>query len=199
MRPERMSDLSDRLVAALTRTDPPTSDFDLNRAAVPEGQRSLRGAGVLVGVRENGSVILTKRAAHLSKHPGQVAFPGGKIEKIDGSARAAALREAWEEIALPLDTVCVLGELPRHETVTGFSMTPVVALITGDPPLCPEVGEVAEIFEVPLSFLANPANYRVEQRDWRGQARRYYTVPYGPYYIWGATARVLRGLADRLT
>ena len=199
MRREPVSDLRERLVAALGRRDCPTSDFDLNRAARPAPPRNLRGAGVLVPVRTSGHVILTKRSAHLSQHPGQVAFPGGKIERSDASAEAAALREAWEEIALPPDAVDVLGRLPVHETVTGFGMTPVLAIVTGDPPLRPEIGEVAEIFEVPLSFLADPQNFRVESRDWRGQARHYYTVPYGPYYIWGATARILRGLADRLS
>ncbi|WP_254695942.1 CoA pyrophosphatase [Palleronia sp. THAF1] len=193
-----MSDLRARLVTALRRADQPTSDFDLNAGAMPKGQRSLRGAGVLVAVRESGSVILTKRAAHLSQHPGQVAFPGGKIDAGDGSARAAALREAWEEVGLPPESVDVLGELPGHETVTGYGMTPVLGMVKGDPPLRPEEGEVAEIFEVPLSFLANPTNYSVQSRDWRGQTRRYYAVPYGPYYIWGATARILRALAGRL-
>ncbi len=143
-------------------------------------------------------MILTKRSASLSQHPGQIAFPGGKVEPQDAGPGAAALREAWEETGLPPETVEVLGELPGHETVTGYSMTPVLGLVHGRPALRPEAGEVAEIFEVPLSHLADPAAYSLQSRMWRGTERRYYTVPWGPYYIWGATARILRALAERM-
>ncbi len=192
-----MSDLRGRLSAARAAMAGRTSDFDLN--GMPAGERpALRGAGVLVAVRDTGRVILTKRSSALSQHPGQIAFPGGKIEPFDRDAAQAALREAWEETALPGGAVEVLGELPGHETVTGFSMVPVLALVRGPVDLRPEAGEVAEIFEVPLDHLADPDNYRVESRTWRGMQRRYYTVPWGPYYIWGATARILRALAEGL-
>ncbi len=175
-----------------------TSDFDLNAAGTAPGPRDLRGAGVLVAVRDTGGVILTKRSPALSQHPGQIAFPGGKIEPGDRDAAAAALREAWEETALPPEAVEVLGELPGHETVTGFSMVPVLAYVRGPVALRPEAGEVAEIFEVPLDHLADISRYRVEARMWRGVPRRYYVVPWGPYYVWGATARILRALAEGL-
>ncbi len=193
-----MDDLRDRLSKALRRDIGTTSDFDLNSIGPQSAPSPLRGAGVMVAVTEAGRVILTKRAPHLSQHPGQIAFPGGKIEPADGSATAAALREAWEETALPPQAVEVLGELPGHETVTGFRITPVLGLVHGRPDLRPETGEVAEIFEVPLAVVADPSKYGIEARLWRGTERRYYVVPWGPYYIWGATARILRSLAERL-
>lgn len=178
-----------------------SSDFDLNPGARVLVGTVLRPAAVLVAVssRPDGAVvILTKRSSRLAHHPGQIAFPGGKIEAEDAGPEAAALREAREEIGLDSGLVQLLGCLPAHETVTGFRVTPVLGLITDDFIARPEPGEVDEVFAVPLAHLADPAHYRIEARLWRGQWRRYYAVPFGPYYIWGATARILRGLAEGL-
>lgn len=188
----------DAICAALAGPPPrPSSDFDLNPEIVlPEG-RVLRPAAVLIGVQAD-AVILTKRASHLAHHPGQIAFPGGKIDAGDADPAAAALREAREEIGLdPAQARCVAA-MPAHETVTGYMVHPVIAHIDPGFGATPEPGEVAEVFRVPLSLLMDPAAYRVERRRWRGVWRRYYVVPYGPYYVWGATARILRTLADRV-
>jgi 8-oxo-dGTP pyrophosphatase MutT (NUDIX family) len=188
----------DRLLIALDRVPQrPSSDYDLNADIVlPEG-RVLRSAAVLIGVLGN-EVILTKRASHLKHHPGQIAFPGGKVDATDAGPTAAALREANEEIGLDPASVTVLADLPSHETVTGYMINPVLARIERDFIATPEPGEVAEVFRVPLPLLMDPARYRIERRRWRGVWRQFYVVPFGPYYIWGATARMLKALADRV-
>jgi 8-oxo-dGTP pyrophosphatase MutT (NUDIX family) len=160
----------------------------------------LRDAGVLIGVvaGEVPRVLLTKRASGLKHHPGQIAFPGGKVDPGDGGPVGAALREAEEEIGLPRGAVEVLGVLPPHETVTGYAVTPVVGWIRDPVDPVAEAGEVAEVFAVPFAHVTDPAKFVIESRMWRGMRRRYYAVPWGPYYIWGATARMLRVLADRM-
>ncbi|MGB0960737.1 MAG: CoA pyrophosphatase [Halocynthiibacter sp.] len=176
-----------------------SSDFDLNPGnARPDV--ALRDAAVLVGVimRDEPMIVLTKRASHLKHHPGQVAFPGGKMDEGDPSLHDTALREAHEEIGLPPENVTVLGVLPPHQTVTQFQVTPVLAHIHTDFVPSPEVGEVEEMFEVPLAHVLNPDAYLVQSRIWMRERRYYYTLPYGPYYIWGATARMLRVLCDRV-
>ena len=176
----------------------PSSDFDLNSDMRPANV-TLRQAAVLVPLiaRENGlNLILTKRSAALKNHPGQIAFPGGKVDPTDTNPAAAACREAFEEIGLPIQNVDLLGSLPNHETVTGFNVHPFVGLVKSDFAPTPEPGEVDEVFEVPLAHVLSAQNYLVEGRRWRGAARKYYVVPYGPYYIWGATARMLRMMAS---
>ena len=193
--------LAETLERALRASGGESSDFDLNPGFMLPEDRVLQPAGVLVAFLEAEGVprlVLTKRSSRLKHHPGQIAFPGGKVDPGDGGPVGAALREAEEEVGLPRGTVDVFGELPRHETVTGFTVTPVLGRIRADFRPVPEAGEVDEVFTVPLSHVAERANYQVQSRFWRGQRRFYYTVPYGPYYIWGATARILRGLAERL-
>lgn len=191
-------DLRQSLTRAARRAGDASSDFDLNPDVVLHEGRMLRPAAVLVPVTDRGEVILTKRSARLKHHPGQIALPGGRQDPEDATLEAAALRETEEEIGLPRSGVEILGVLPPHETVTGYTVAPFLALVDGAAPLRPEEGEVAEIFRVPLAHVTDPDRFRVEARLWRRQWRHYYTVPFGPYYIWGATARILRGLAERM-
>ena len=187
----------DRLIAALHAQGGETSDFDLNPDTKLPENRVLKPAAVLVAFHEDGRLLLTKRSARLKHHPGQIAFPGGKVEQGE-TLIDAALREAQEEVGLDPAQVSVLGTLPSHETVTSYIATPVVAMIRGEWTPVPELGEVEEVFTVPFDHIADRTNYRIEGRRWQGRRRYYFTAPYGPYYIWGATARMLRGLAERL-
>ena len=193
------SDPLSHVIAALGRTGRTSSDFDLNPDVVLPADRRLRPAGVLVPLIERPSgvqVILTKRSSALKHHPGQIAFPGGKQDEGDHDVIAAALREAEEEIALQRSNVEVLGTLPAHETVTGFIVTPVLARVRAHFDPFAEPGGVAEVFEAPLAHAVLPDDFVIQSRRWRGQRRHYFTVPYGPYYIWGATARMLRAWTD---
>ena len=197
-----MSDLITRTRAALARGSGAASDFDLNPDVTLAEGRRLRPAAVLAPIiagQDGYDLILTKRSSALKHHPGQIAFPGGKQDAGDATIQDAALREANEEIGLPRDRVEILGTLPPHQTVTGYQVTPVIAMMQGDYTPLPELGEVSEIFEIPLANLINPSQFRVEGRRWQGRKRFYYTVPYGPYYVWGATARILRALAERMS
>ena len=196
-----MSDILDRVRRALEQPGRPSSDFDLNTHVSLPPDRKLRPAAVLAAItpgRDGYRLILTKRSSALKHHPGQIAFPGGKQDDTDADLLATAMREAEEEIGLPPSQVEVLGTLPSHETVTGFNVTPVLAYV--DQPFVekPEPGEVDEVFQVPLDHVLNLDKYIIEGRRWRGQTRRYYAVPFGPYYIWGATARMLRAWTDQM-
>ncbi|RIY02109.1 CoA pyrophosphatase [Aureimonas flava] len=162
---------------------------------------STREAAVLVPVVDRpgeAGVVLTTRAAHLRKHSGQIAFPGGSVDPADASPEAAALREAREEVGLDPASVEVLGRLPRYRTTTGFRITPVIGIVPPDFVPRPDPAEVADAFEVPLGFLMNAANHARDSRVWQGRPRYFYTMPFGDRYIWGVTAGILRTLYERL-
>lgn len=187
------------LRAAVAARGAPSSDGDIDSFPMPKG--NLRPAAVLIAFRperDDWHLILTKRASGLRHHGGQIAFPGGKIDATDAGPVAAALREAQEEVGLPVGAAEVLGCLPPHITITGYSVTPVLALVRGAYSPVAEAGEVEEVFTVPFAHIADTTRYRIETRQWRGQPRKYFVAPYGPYYIWGATARMLHGLAARM-
>ena len=144
------------------------------------------------------TVLLTARTEHLPSHAGQIAFPGGKVETYDAGPLAAALREAREEIALDQAFIEPVGYPPPYRTGTGYIITPAVALVRPGFKLTPDPAEVADVFEVPFAFLMNEANHQIHSRPWRGAERRFYAMPYGERYIWGATAGIIRTLYRRL-
>lgn len=167
---------------------------------IPSGP--LRPAAVLVPIvlRESEpTLLLTRRTDHLHHHPGQVSFPGGRVEAQDTSPIETALRETEEEISLARRHVELLGCLPQYRTGTGFDVTPVVGLVTPPFELSPDAFEVAEVFEVPLSFLLDEANHQLHRVEVRGKLREYYAMPYGDYFIWGATAGIIMSLHRALT
>ncbi len=162
--------------------------------------RPIRPAAVLVPIieRDEPSVLLTQRAAHLPDHPGQISFPGGKIDKADDTPQTAALREAEEEIGLDRQLVAPLGYLDLYMTTLGYRIVPVIARLQPGFALKLNTMEVDNTFEVPLSFLMNQENHKRHSRDWQGMTRHYYAIPYGERYIWGVTAGILRNLHERI-
>ena len=157
-------------------------------------------AAVLVAVvdRTQPGVILTERPKTMRKHPGQISFPGGRIDPGDAGPVAAALREAQEEIALPPDAVEVIGTADLYRTITGFEVTPVVGVIAPDLPLRPQPGEVAAMFEAPLHYLLDPRHQSVRTVEWQGAERCYYEIEWQGRRIWGATAAMIVNLSRRL-
>src|SRR6185437_7173005 len=187
--------------ALLPLSAPPTGP-GWNHADMSDllGNRARQAAAVLVGIREGVQprLVLTVRTDQLQMHAGQVAFPGGRSDPADGDALTTALRESEEEIGLDRALVTPLGYLDRFETISGFCITPVVAKIAAEAQLYPAPDEVAEVFEVPLSFLLEPANLRRYTMEFRGHQRPMVEFVHGGHRIWGATAAMLFNLLQRM-
>ncbi|PXW94190.1 8-oxo-dGTP pyrophosphatase MutT (NUDIX family) [Sphaerotilus hippei] len=178
---------------------------DARPRPLPDRPRAAAAAAVLIPLvqRETGlQVLLTRRTAHLTHHAGQISFPGGRSEPGDADAIATALREAHEEVGLLPAGIEVIGRLPTYTTVTSFVVTPVVGLLAPPLRLDPDPNEVAEVFEVPLAFLMSPDQHRLHRWERDGHARRFLSMLWRPeapageadYFIWGATAAMLRNL-----
>ena len=191
--------LEQRLRAAIEQSSPEALLFGDGLDAVP-----LDGgvpAAVLIAItdRAEPGLILTKRPQTMRRHPGQVAFPGGRVDASDVDHVAAALREAEEEIALPRSAVTVIGPLAPYRTGTGYQITPVIGIIAPDLPLHPNDAEVEAIFEVPLAFLLNRDNHQLQTMHWEGTARTYHEMHWDGFRIWGATAAMIVNLGRQLS
>jgi 8-oxo-dGTP pyrophosphatase MutT (NUDIX family) len=190
---------SDPLEAAEIRAAT-RGDHDLNPGETPPSA-ALRPAAVLVPLidrPEGMTVLLTLRTAHLNAHAGQVSFPGGRVEEQDVDAVATALRETQEEVGLLPELISVIGRLDTYVTGTGFEITPIVGIVTPDYLLDIDPYEVAEVFEVPLSYVLDRRNHNRQERESAGRIRVFFVLPYQGRNIWGATAGMLVNLADVL-
>jgi len=163
------------------------------------GVKATKPAAVLIPVvdRPDPQVLLTLRT-ELPSHPGQIAFPGGKIDAGDATPAAAAIREAREEIGLARELIDPIGYLDLYLTFSGYRILPTVARVRPDYRLVLNADEVADAFEVPLAFLMDAQNHALHSRDWKGIERKYYAMPFGDRYIWGVTAGILRNLYERI-
>lgn len=194
--------LFERLQRGLARPLPPRllGDHDFAAGSVATAPAPPVPAAVLVPIlrRPEPTLLLTQRTMHLRSHPGQVAFPGGRIDGADADAVSAALREAEEEVGLSPALVDVVGVADTYLTGTGYAVTPVVGLVPADAPLCANPHEVADLFEVPLAHALDPANHVLREAEWQGRSRRFYVIEWQDRTIWGATAGMVVNLSARL-
>jgi 8-oxo-dGTP pyrophosphatase MutT (NUDIX family) len=194
--------LAERLRAALIEGHEQDIELMLADTRDPriDAQMTLAPAAVLVAITERAEpgLILTQRSASLRKHAGQIAFPGGRVDQSDADEIAGALREAREEIGLASHLVDIVGTSDRYHTFTGFDIVPVLGVIPPDLPLIPQETEVADWFELPLSYALNPANRMRKTINFQGIERHYYEIVWEGRRIWGVTAAILANLSRRL-
>jgi 8-oxo-dGTP pyrophosphatase MutT (NUDIX family) len=190
--------LADRLRASLAATADHRVPHASDMRERPNGAGTAAAVLIAITDRANPGVILTQRPETMRRHAGQVAFPGGRVDSEDIDAIDAALREAEEEVALPRAQVQIIQALSPYQTITEFDIIPVLAVIPPDLPLIPQPREVAAVFEVPLSFIFDPANRREQSVMVEGIERRYFEIMWGERRIWGATAAMLANLSARL-
>lgn len=196
-----MTSIADTLRATLERGHARETillESDWRDADVPPGETMPAAVLVAVVDRPHPTVILTTRREDMRKHPGQVAFPGGRIDPEDAGPVEAALREAEEEIGLDRALVDVIGMTDSYRTITGFEVTPVIGVVQPGLTLTPHDGEVADVFEAPLDFLLEPGNQIEQAIEWQGRERHYYEINWEGRRIWGATAAMIVNLGRRL-
>ncbi len=173
---------------------------NLDKASWRFNAAAYRQAAVLIAIvdKPEPSVILTRRPLHMKKHAGQIAFPGGKMEQDDADAKTAAMREAYEEIGLESQYIDILGYLDIYQIGSGFNICPVVAKVSQGFELIGDPNEVDEIFDLPLDFLMSEGNFKIYSKNWNGNIHKFYALEYNDYFIWGATADMLKNFRDKL-
>jgi 8-oxo-dGTP pyrophosphatase MutT (NUDIX family) len=189
----------DPLDAVMAETARTRSDNDLNPDW--DNHPETRPAAILAPIVKHASgwtMLFTERAKETPAHPGQISFPGGRVQENDASATETALRETFEEIGLQRRFIAPIGAWDRYDTITGYRVTPIVGLVDPGFDLILDPREVASVFEAPLDFLMDPANHEKREADYRGRRRFYYVMPYEGRFIWGATAGMIRALYERL-
>lgn len=197
----RVRERSSRLASGLpVATAPIGSDFSLSGVVpIPETWKPASVLVPLVNRTAGITVLLTQRTADMPSHAGQVAFPGGRRQASDIDAAATALRETEEEVGIPARFVDVIGAVDLYRTGTGYEITPIVGIVTPGFTVRADPREVADVFEVPLEHFLDEVNHKIDSRHYQGRERRYYAMPYGERYIWGATAGMLKNLHFILT
>ena len=189
-------DAVDRVADEAGRT---RSDNDLNPGW--DNHPEARPAAVLAPIIKRASgwtMLFTERAKETPAHPGQISFPGGRVQASDANAVETALRETHEEVGLERRFIETIGAWDRYDTITGYRVTPIVGLVDPGFDLILDPREVAAVFEAPLDFLMDPANHEKREAEYRGRRRFYYVMPYEGHFIWGATAGMIRALYERL-
>jgi 8-oxo-dGTP pyrophosphatase MutT (NUDIX family) len=184
-------------IASGALVPPPHVGSDFALSGVDQPPTELRAAAVLVPLVDRAgvlSVLLTQRTEDMPSHAGQIAFPGGRKQAEDPSLVVTALRETEEEVGIDRSFVEVVGPIDTYVTRTGYAVTPIVGFVRPAFTLKPDPREVADVFEVPLAFFLDPANHHIHSRTWQGRERRYYAMPYGERYVWGATAGMIKNL-----
>lgn len=175
------------------------SDNDLNPGFDNHPEQRLAAVLAPIIKRASGwTMLFTVRSVETPAHPGQISFPGGRVQASDADAVDTALRETWEEVGLARSFIEPIGAWDRYDTITGFRVTPIVGLVEPGFELKLDPREVASVFEAPLDFLMNPANHEVREAQWQGRTRYYYVMPWEGHNIWGATAGMVRALWERL-
>ncbi|WP_428668998.1 CoA pyrophosphatase [Reyranella sp.] len=197
----RVRERSIRLASGLPVATPPIgNDFSLSGIVpIPETWKPASVLVPLVNRAAGITVLLTQRTADMPSHAGQVAFPGGRRQASDIDAAATALRETEEEVGIPARFVDVVGAVDLYHTGTGYEITPIVGIVTPGFTIRADPREVADVFEVPLEHFLDEVNHKIDSRQYQGRERRYYAMPYGERYIWGATAGMLKNLHFILT